>query len=147
MATNRQEWEFEHSISDILAAATRRTQYHTERLGFWKNSLDAIVQNLPNTVNVRKLEEFMAASSFSNKVSYGLPSLQLDPEVQKDFTLAVQKIAEHRNKMEQYGTWVAVLANESSARSLKLTMEDIQFFSMHDQNEERWAKQDEQADE
>lgn len=142
MSTNRQDWEFEYTVSAVLAACEMRIAYHRSRVAHWTEKFNEVKTSLPETISIDGAEEFMIASSVSNS-SYGAPRLRLDPELERRFTAATRKVMEHRQNAEIYDRWVSVLKTELASRTMRLKMADVEFFSLHDDGMRRLVEQDE----
>lgn len=142
MSTTRQDWEFQYSISAIVAAATMRKNYHRSRVDHWLAEFEKVKASLPETITIESAEAFALAASVSNS-SYGSPKLRLDQDLERKFNLATRKVMEHRQNAETYERWIAVLSSELPGRTMSLKMADVEFFSLHDDAMKRLVEQDE----
>ena len=127
-STSRYDWAFPYPIKIVGDGARRRQNYHAGREVFWRDEFEKMKADLPASITIQNMEALVKSSSVSN---YGSPQLAIDPDVVRRFQRCSQKAIEHRDKGAEYARWVAVL-DATEGLELKLTIADIEYFSVHD---------------
>ena len=123
MTSNRGEWEFEYSASELARAAEKKRDYRKSRVSWWEDEKSKLMAEIKES-GLEVSEDL--ATSYSNGAG-NAPQLKVKPELQKRITECHQRIQKHTEAEREYDGWQQVLkANAKS--NLKLTQADWLFF-------------------
>lgn len=114
------------SVVDLRAAALKKRVFHEDRHAYWKEQVESLKTELPNSIDVPELMEL--ASSYSNARTYA--GVQIDPRLQQKLTESFGKVKEHAGRVEEFKRWERFLALAQGGDVLELTYEDAAFFAL-----------------
>ena len=120
----RNIWTFKYKPAEVLAAAKGRVKHHIKRKEFWNEEYDQAEKQLKE----KGFEYRERQSSYEQQVQ-----IVGDPELAQRVTDCRRKIAEHREKLSHYETWVRALeakVERQPGEELELTIDDVVFFAL-----------------
>lgn len=120
---NRTQWIFSYPANTLFDAAMEKRRHHAERLGWWEQKKAEVV----TTIRAEGIEvDESLADLISNSYQRG-GTVHVRADLVRDVQECVQKIREHRAKVEDYDGWAQVLSSQGST-TFGLHQEDWLFF-------------------
>lgn len=128
----RGEWAFNYPVGRVLAGARNKLEFHKGRLDFWEVKRSEVEEALRTHGLV--IDESAVGAGYvgtaSNDVNgFGRQTrVSIDPALQRDLVETVEKVREHRGKVERYGAWIQVLSSQPETNTLELHQDDWIYF-------------------
>lgn len=121
----RADWKFPFTPGEIAEAASRRMEYHEERMVFWGNARE----EAKAAIEEKGFEVRDYAVTGGQRAE-----VVVDPALAQRLGEADRKLKEHNEKTEIYGGWFRVLERASNhpfcPDPLLLDHDDIRFFGL-----------------
>jgi hypothetical protein len=122
----RQDWEFEYSAADLVAAADKQCAFRLERVKWWELKKAEVMAEIKDSGI--EVSESVAAGSpgYGSKMLHG-PRVMVRNDLQEKLSECHDKIQHHQHAADEYQAW-ADLLNKHSSERLKLTQSDWTYF-------------------
>ena len=123
----RENWEFEYTAAQLNEAATKKMEFHGERLVWWKDKRASVMA----TIRAEGIEiNENIALEFRNPKSQDWNNgsqVMIRNDLQKALQECQEKLAHHTNKLQNYAGWQQMLGANPHAKQ-QLDIEDWLFF-------------------
>jgi histidinol-phosphate/aromatic aminotransferase/cobyric acid decarboxylase-like protein len=120
----RKLWSFEYTASKLAEAAKNKREHHTERLAWWREQKEAVMDEVK--ASGIEVSESLAMTVNSSNQRMG-PQVMVRNDLQRKLTECFEKLKEHQAKIQEYDGWVQVLTANPESR-LELHHDDWLFF-------------------
>ena len=131
MESNRGNWEFEYLGSDLYEAAHKKAQFRFERLGWWKDQKEKLMNEIKESgleVQESIASQYATASNNVNPLARGAGAqIVVRNDLQDKLTECQLKIREHDRAMAEYSAWAQVF-EVNKHRTYQLKQGDWLFF-------------------
>lgn len=116
----RDDLTFEYQTGDVADAAQGQLEYHQKRLDFWQKEREITRESIEDAGLQIRERQVTGGTNYE---------VVADEELQKRFNQCHRKIDHHRQKIEEYSKWTAVLRNRPETEPIWIDMEDILYFN------------------
>jgi hypothetical protein len=120
-------WQFAYTAAQLAQAATRKMEFHTERLAWWKQkraSVMATIRSEGIEINEKIALEYRSPKSGDwNNGS----QVMIRNDLQKALHECQDKLSHHTGKLSEYSGWHQLL-NANPSTTQQLDIEDWLFF-------------------
>lgn len=124
----RHEWEFSYEADKLLAAATAKAKFHTERLEWWAKKRDETKNKIKGEgLEIDESVAFGTENYISNKSMHRESQVKINDSMLRNLKECLTKVNEHQLKVKDYSAWIEVLGSQGSA-SFPLNQDDWLFF-------------------
>lgn len=117
---SRRDWTFEVPAKKLLSAARQKHDYHTERKLYWYDVLEKTEKEMIS--GGIKVKKYPVSGGMRRERSF-------DTALERRCNEAEEKIERHKNRIEEYGRFMAALS-EAEGRSFELDISDWEFFGL-----------------
>jgi hypothetical protein len=123
----REKWEFEYTAAQLTEAATKKIEFHQERLAWWKEKRATVMATIRAEgieINEKIVMEYRSPKSQDwNNGS----QVMIRNDLQKALHECQDKLAHHTGKLQDYSGWQQMLGANPDAKQ-HLDIEDWLFF-------------------
>lgn len=125
---NRNTWKFTYPATDLHMAASKKLDYHESRVKWWTKKQEEVMKTIRKSgIRIDQSIVMELAKTGYNTSNAGRgPSVQIDTKLLADMNECTGKIATHKAHVQQYESWVAVLADADG--DYELEHDDWLFF-------------------
>lgn len=126
--SNRNNWEFEYTASDLATAAQTKKAHHEGRLKYWEDKQKKVIAMVKE--NGLEVTESLSMMAYSGKGAIGNgqgAQLTVKNEYQTQLNECHTKINEHAGKIKEYDGWDQMLTANAKNR-VSLDIGDYLFF-------------------
>ena len=127
---NRSNWEFEHLGSELLEGATKKEAMRRERLAWWKNQKDKVMQDIKDSgleVQESLSLQYGTSSNDIRPQAHGGAQIVVRNDLQNKLNECHAKIRLHDAAAIEYNAWVQVFSKNPN-KTFKLKQGDWLFF-------------------
>lgn len=120
-------WRITMPAADVFQGAQDKLAWHQERLSVWEKARETTITKIKSNgvvIDESVLNGIPEKSSYSN--SGRNPSVMIDNELMSDLNETNSKIAEHKDKVRSFESWVQFLGRAEG--ELDLTLSDYLYF-------------------
>ena len=121
---NRDNWEFQFTVAEVMKGVTKKIDHHSTRQAWWENELEQAEAGLKD----RGFEYRERRNSAGEElVVVG------DPELANRVKECSKSIRRHTDRRQDYETWHRVLASQQAKKDtvfLPLKYGDIEYFGL-----------------
>lgn len=119
----RHEWAFDFPVADVMRAAKKKADYHSQRALYWKSQLTSAEAQLHEQDAEGDAFDPTGTVGFSN--NYG----SIRDKAQARVVDVRGKMREHGGKVHEYRVWEELLARETDAM-FTLHRDDVDYFDI-----------------
>ncbi len=123
----RTEWEFEYQAGDLLAAAQKEFDRREERIEYWKEQREQVLEKLKNEgLDITRWNEGeYTKASVGTRIDVGFDA-KLMGRLQE-----CQKYLERaREEKKEFAMWIQAFGNCQDTQGFKLDAPDISYFGL-----------------
>lgn len=130
--SQRDQWEFNYTIKQVLVGATTKKAFHEGRLQWWRNKKEETIAAIKSDgleVDDSIVNEMSKTGYLSNNTFAGRgPTVTIKDEYLRDLSECSSKISEHEGKIKAYDAWMQVLTDQKESDTLPLRHDDWMYF-------------------
>lgn len=129
VAMKRTEWEFNYTVARVLEAAKAQLAYYESRLAWWTDKRNET--KIKIQAEGIEIDESVTAGDggkYSTSNNFRGESVTIRNDLVKDLNECVNKVAEHRGRIQIMSGWVEVLGAQPAHGTLILHHDDWLFF-------------------
>lgn len=126
--SKRNEWEFQYQASDLLEAAEAEYQKREERIGYWRDKREEVLEKLKQEgLEITNWNE----GSGVTKASIGSAiDVQFDQKLIGRLRECEQWLERARSEKKEYAMWVQVFSDCQSTQAFQLHGHDVAYFGL-----------------
>lgn len=131
----RVKWKFQFKAEEVKTAAEAKAKFHTDRHTWWVTKKDEVMNEIKTSgisIDESIVDElgksgYAGYQTLNVRAQNGGPQVRIDQNLVQRLNESHSKIAEHKEKVKAYTSWVEVLT-AGGTQLLTLDHEDYLFF-------------------